>query len=120
MSRTFRLVSYKSTRYKCRMATRDLELLAAGCSALGHPMRLGVLYALRTRGESSPVELANLLDADTRPVGAVAYHVRRLLGDGLVELTRTRAVRGALEHHYRVTARGCAWLQTLDSLDIRL
>ena len=101
------------------MAKRDLELIAAGCSALGHPMRLGLLYALRTRGESSPVELANLFDAETRPVGAVAYHVRRLLKEGLIELTRTRPVRGALEHHYQVTPRGCAWLQTLDSLDIR-
>ncbi len=119
MRRTFRLVPYKSTRYKCPMGSRDLELLAAGCSALAHPMRLSVLYALRTRGESSPAQLADLLDADTRPVGAVAYHVRRLLKDGLVELTRTRPVRGALEHHYRVTARGRAWLRTLDSLDLR-
>lgn len=79
-------------------------------------MRLAVLYAMRERGESSPVELAGLVTADTRSVPAVAYHVRRLLEAGLIELARTRPVRGALEHHYRVTGRGRAWLDALDSL----
>jgi DNA-binding transcriptional ArsR family regulator len=79
-------------------------------------MRLAVLYAMRERGESSPVELAGLVAPNTRSVPAVAYHVRRLLEAGLIELARTRPVRGALEHHYRVTGRGRAWLDALDSL----
>lgn len=94
----------------------DLDVLAAGCNALGHSVRLAVLYAMRERGESSPVELAELVALDARSVSAVAYHVRRLLEGGLIELTRTRPVRGALEHHYRLTGRGRAWLDALDSL----
>jgi predicted transcriptional regulator len=80
-------------------------------------MRLSVLYAIRGLGESSPVELAELLAPDARPVSAVAYHVRRLLDAGLIELAGTRPVRGALEHRYRVTSQGLAWLAALDSLD---
>ena len=96
---------------------RDLEAVAGGCSALGHPMRLAVLYAIRGLGESSPVELAELLAPEARPVSAVAYHVRRLLDAGLIELAGTRPVRGALEHRYRVTRKGSAWLTALESLD---
>lgn len=79
-------------------------------------MRLAVLYAIREQGESSPVELAALATPNARSVPAVAYHVRRLLEAGLIELARTRPVRGALEHHYRITGRGRAWLCALDSL----
>ena len=94
----------------------DLETVAAGCNALGHPTRLAALYAIRERGDSSPVELAALVDPESRRVTAVAYHVRRLVDAGLIELARTRPVRGALEHQYRVTERGRAWLDVLDSL----
>jgi hypothetical protein len=52
-------------------------------------------------GESSPTELARLLDA---PVPNVAYHVRILQKLGCVELVRTRQRRGALEHYYRAIA----------------
>jgi DNA-binding transcriptional ArsR family regulator len=93
--------------------------MAGGCNALGHPTRLNLLYAIRSRGESSPVQLADLLAPDTRPVSAVAYHVRRLLEAGLIELAGTRPVRGALEHRYRVTGLGAAWLAALDSLHRR-
>jgi predicted transcriptional regulator len=79
-------------------------------------MRLTLLYAIRSRGESSPTELAELVAPDTRPVSAVAYHVRRLLEAGLIELAGTRPVRGALEHRYRITGEGQAWLKALDSL----
>ena len=94
----------------------DLEAVAGGCSALGHPLRLMVLYAMRSRPECSPAELAELIDPDARPVAAVAYHVRRLFDAGLIELARTSPVRGALEHHYRITRPGRGWLEALDSL----
>ncbi len=97
-------------------APPDLELVAGGCNALGHPLRLAVLYAMRARGESSPVELAGIVAPDARSLPGVAYHVRRLLQAGLIELAGTRPVRGALEHHYRVSGLGRAWLDALDSL----
>lgn len=93
--------------------------MAGGCNALGHPLRLTLLYAMRSRGQSSPAELAELVAPEARPVTAVAYHVRRLLEAGLIELTGTRPVRGALEHHYRITTAGRGWLEALDSLSAR-
>lgn len=80
-------------------------------------MRLALLYAMSGRGESSPVELTGLIAPETRPVTAVAYHVRRLFAAGLIELAGTRPVRGAVEHHYRLTGSGRAWLRALDSVD---
>jgi DNA-binding transcriptional ArsR family regulator len=70
--------------------------------ALSHPLRQRILEQLSARGgEASPTQLARQLDA---PVGNVAYHVRILQKLDCVELTRTRQVRGALEHYYRAIA----------------
>lgn len=116
---------YKSTRYKCRMATPtrlagvqvpELEALATGCNALGHPLRLALLHTMAAGDELSPVQLAGLIDPEARPLTAVAYHVRRLEKVGLIALSRTAPVRGALEHHYRITPRGRAWLDALQTL----
>lgn len=94
----------------------NLEAVAGGCNALGHPLRLRLLYAMRSRGESSPVELAAEVIRGEGSVSTVAYHVRRLLDAGLIELAGTRPVRGALEHRYRLTGQGSDWLAALDSL----
>lgn len=69
--------------------------------AIGHPLRLKLLTLLNER-VASPSELADELD---EPLGNVSYHMRRLAELGCIELVRTTPVRGALEHHYRATAR---------------
>jgi DNA-binding transcriptional ArsR family regulator len=69
--------------------------------AIGHPLRLKLLTLLNER-VASPSELAEELD---EPLGNVSYHMRRLAELGCIELVRTTPVRGALEHHYRATAR---------------
>ena len=51
---------------------------------------------------ASPSELADELG---EPLGNVSYHMRRLAELECIELVRTTPVRGALEHHYRATAR---------------
>jgi DNA-binding transcriptional ArsR family regulator len=75
-----------------------LDVVAAGLQGFGHPLRIRALVLLE--GESSPRELAELLDA---PLGVVSYHVRMLRDYGLVKCTRTAPVRGALQHYYERT-----------------
>jgi DNA-binding transcriptional ArsR family regulator len=69
--------------------------------AIGHPLRLKLLTLLNER-VASPSELAEELG---EPLGNVSYHMRRLAELECIELVRTTPVRGALEHHYRATAR---------------
>lgn len=68
--------------------------------ALAHPVRARALTVLNQR-IASPSELAA---EQNEPVGYVAYHVRVLHELGMIELVRTRQVRGATEHFYRSTA----------------
>jgi DNA-binding transcriptional ArsR family regulator len=65
---------------------------------MAHPMRGRILASLDGR-ELSPVALARELDAT---LGVVSYHVRVLAEAGVVELARTTARRGAIQHHYRL------------------
>jgi DNA-binding transcriptional ArsR family regulator len=65
---------------------------------LAHPLRWRLLETLTERGESSPVELARLLD---QPLATVSHHMRVLRDANCVELTRTEQRRGAIEHYYR-------------------
>jgi DNA-binding transcriptional ArsR family regulator len=69
--------------------------------AIGHPLRLQLLTLLNER-VASPSELADELG---EPLGNVSYHMRRLAELECIELVKTTPVRGALEHHYRATAR---------------
>ena len=73
-----------------------------GQRAMAHPMRGRILAALDGR-ELSPVELARELGAT---LGVVSYHVRVLAEAGVVELARTTARRGAIQHHYRLSEHG--------------
>ena len=67
--------------------------------ALAHPVRARALTVLNQR-TASPSELA----ADQEEaVGYVAYHVRVLREMELIELVKSRQVRGATEHFYRGT-----------------
>src|SRR5215212_4743681 len=74
-----------------------------GQRAMAHPLRGRILAALAAGAELSPVELARQLDAS---LGVVSYHVRVLSDAGVVELARTTARRGAIQHHYRLRDAG--------------
>ncbi len=69
--------------------------------ALGHPLRQQILKLLNER-EASPSQLAAELNV---ALPKLAYHVRILLDNDAIELTRTRPVRGAVEHFYRAIMR---------------
>jgi DNA-binding transcriptional ArsR family regulator len=66
--------------------------------ALAHPLRWRLLELMTERGESSPVELARLLE---QPLATVSHHMRVLRDLGCVELSRTEQRRGAIEHYYQ-------------------
>jgi DNA-binding transcriptional ArsR family regulator len=63
---------------------------------LSHPVRCRALTILADR-EASPVEIARELDLEP---SHVAYHVRLLHEDGLIELTEEVPKRGSIEHRY--------------------
>ena len=71
---------------------------AAYLKALSHPLRLQILREMN-RGVTSPKEIANKL---AESLGVVSYHVRVLAEAGVVELARTTARRGAIQHHYKL------------------
>ncbi|HEY2054386.1 MAG TPA: winged helix-turn-helix domain-containing protein [Solirubrobacterales bacterium] len=64
---------------------------------VAHPIRARALTILADR-EASPVEIARELD-----MGAshIAYHVRILHKEGLIELTEETPRRGSIEHRFR-------------------
>jgi DNA-binding transcriptional ArsR family regulator len=84
------------------ISPEDLKSTAELFHSLGHPIRVRVVLALETE-TLSPRELAALLSAG---LGSVAYHVRALRDDGLVELAEQRHARGSLESFYRLSVRG--------------
>jgi DNA-binding transcriptional ArsR family regulator len=68
--------------------------------ALGHPLRLGFLRALRGADMLSPSEYA---DRSEEPLGNIAYHVKALREVGLLEVAELVPRRGAMEHRYSLT-----------------
>ena len=69
--------------------------------ALAHPIRMKILNILEER-TGTPKELAEMLGL---PLENVSYHVRTLKDFGFIKLERTRQVRGAVEHHYKLAGR---------------
>ncbi|HEX8075605.1 MAG TPA: helix-turn-helix domain-containing protein [Thermoleophilaceae bacterium] len=69
--------------------------------AYAHPMRIQILGLLDNR-IASPSEIAAELGT---PLSNTSYHVRQLVGLGLVELVSRTARRGAIEHHYTASVR---------------
>ena len=65
--------------------------------ALAHPIRVSAL-ALLAENVLSPKEIAEQLGI---PLPLASYHIRQLERFGLIELVRTAARRGTLQHFYR-------------------
>lgn len=72
-------------------------------NALRHPLRRRILRAIRDDEAISPRELAESL---SEPLSNVSYHVRVLAEYDLLELVRTRQVRGSMQHFYRLNVNG--------------
>jgi hypothetical protein len=78
---------------------RDLPTDVA--RALSHPLRQRLLIAYN-RGPASPSEAAARLG---EPLGNVAYHTKKLVELGCLELVGTSSGRGGVKHTYRATVR---------------
>ncbi|MBB5872363.1 DNA-binding transcriptional ArsR family regulator [Allocatelliglobosispora scoriae] len=74
---------------------------AAQYSALGHPLRLRVLFAL---GEQ-PATISQLAASLGSRKGNIAHHLAVLREAGLVRHSHTRQVRGGTEQYFSRTAR---------------
>lgn len=82
----------------------SFKLLERALTELGSPIRLWILAELERDGPASPKELADAIPKGD--LGVTAYHVRKMLDQGLLELTGETRVRGAVQHFYRLTRRG--------------
>lgn len=80
---------------------KELSLEQRIHKALSHPLRVQILDLLNA-GEWSPRELERELDEN---LGQISYHVKVLRDFELIEMTRTRPARGAVEHFYRALVR---------------
>ena len=63
-----------------------------------HPARDQIVDAMRSYGQ--PISPTRLAEVTGNTLGSVAYHVRTLLGAGVVTLAEEGRVRGAVEHFY--------------------
>jgi DNA-binding transcriptional ArsR family regulator len=68
--------------------------------ALSHPFRSHILATLGDR-IASPKEIADELGIDPRDLD---YHIKVLIGIGMIRLVRTEKRRGACEHFYELSS----------------
>lgn len=87
--------------------------MAASFRALAHPTRLRILDALRDGGAMSPSQLVQRVEPKIA-LGTIAHHTRELTVLGLLAPSGTRAVRGALEHFYKLSPHGRRLLELVD------
>lgn len=84
---------------------RQLDRLAASFRALGHPVRLRILDAMRDGSTLSPTQVLGRIGPATS-LPNLAYHTRELAKLECLKLARLEPARGALEHFYRLSPRG--------------
>lgn len=80
-----------------------------------HPLRYRLLQRY-ARGEGSPSDVAAELG---EAIGNVSYHTRILARAGAIAPTRTKQVRGAIEHYYRASKTGKELLEAFAPADAR-
>jgi DNA-binding transcriptional ArsR family regulator len=77
---------------------------AAEARALGHPLRMRILFACRDRGRTNK----ELADALRSTPGTIHYHLKRLVEQGFLRPEEARpGPRGSTEQPYRAT--GKSW-----------
>jgi DNA-binding transcriptional ArsR family regulator len=92
------------------------EAVSSVFRALAHPTRVRVLIELQDEPRS-PSELVRVFADPQLSLPSLSYHVRGLLGAGMIELAFMTPRRGALEHSYGLTARGRAAIGVLRAFD---
>jgi DNA-binding transcriptional ArsR family regulator len=95
--------------------SREVERVAESFRALAHPTRLRILDALRDGEALSPSRLRRRAELKIA-LGTVSHHMRELRELGMVAPAGTRAVRGAVEHFYKLSPQGRRLLELADQL----
>lgn len=72
-------------------------------TVIAHPTRVALLAEFADGKMHCPRDLAERL---AEPLGVASYHVRCLHEAGVLRLMRTRSVRGAVAHDYKLGVRG--------------
>lgn len=90
---------------------KELSLDQRLIKALAHPLRVRILAYMNDR-EWSPNEIAEELNEG---LSQVSYHIKVLKDYKMIEMTRTRPARGAVEHFYRAIERAYipSWMAKL-------
>lgn len=83
------------------MSVRRRDLPTNVAKALSHPLRQRLLIQY-SQEPASPSEVAQRLN---EPIGDVAYHTKRLVQHGFLELIGTVKSRGGVKRRYRATVR---------------
>lgn len=96
-----------------KQATELSDWTSALAKVLAHPIRIEFLQLLARHGELSPRDAAASTGVS---LASVAYHVRELAAHGLVALIGTRPRRGAVQHFYRLTERGKATVEAIETV----
>ncbi|HWA53997.1 MAG TPA: winged helix-turn-helix domain-containing protein [Solirubrobacterales bacterium] len=93
----------RNTRVNQRAEEATVDLIDRRLTkAIAHPLRLQIL-ALANQRTISPSEYSEEMGA---PLSTVAYHFRKLLELGFLELVEEVPKRGSKEHRYRGCRRG--------------
>jgi DNA-binding transcriptional ArsR family regulator len=74
-------------------------------TAVRHDTRRIILKLLREGGTGNEISPKELADHLGMPLANVSYHIRILAGCRMIRLTRTKDVRGSLQHFYEATGR---------------
>ena len=100
------------------MTKSELGRVAAAFRGVSHPTRIQILEALRNGAPLSPAELVREM-TPRRALGSVSHHTRELRTLGLVRPAGTEAVRGALQHFYRLSPLGEQLMEFADRVPRR-
>lgn len=101
------------------MSVSTISLMQAA-RLISHPLRLELLRRY-SDAEQSPSDLSNVVVGrrlsrqGLGPIGNVSYHTRILARAGAVKQTKTKQVRGAVEHYYRTSEAGSRVLALADA-----
>jgi predicted ArsR family transcriptional regulator len=85
------------------LSAEDAAAVAQLASLFGHPLRIRLVTALASRGTGSATSFSQKFGDVS--VGDCHYHLTALQKGGVIELIRTRKVRGATERVYRLVPR---------------
>lgn len=103
-------------RYLSREESLGDKEAAEIAKVLGHPLRLGYLWALRELGPDGMLAPSEYAHESGKPISSVAYHVKVLRAAGVLEMASIAAPRGRNDRYSLSGPRAKVAMQFLDVL----